>query len=830
MATSLSGVVRVCLPSSPAHCLLDVSSAASLRVRVQLYHLPPLLAEEDVAAAATRALSMECIIHQRVAPLHSQRAQFIQPTREGEAAASPLFAFCFEGVEAGRYHVLAFTELTEEDTDGGGSCGGEAAAARYIDPSRQAFGFYAERADGSALRWPWSVVEVAAGGERVLAPFPLRVPHSFEFVQERRVDSEAAGAWPVSKVAHGSMSLLRGSLVPVLHLSSASPYDRGVAHGHLCAPYILDFWRFYMLEQRFGGDVARYEQFVQRWAAVRVGFFHYSSAALDEARGVVDGMKRAAAQAAAATNGKDGLNLQLEELGRELGVDDILAGYIETRTVISTPAHTASAVPQQQQPQPQQLPQQESGAAKAGSEPVAAAVPGVPASDASLAHHCSQAVLWGGLTSSDGHGGSGGRVIAGRNMDGEIDLRKVTATHSLLIATERDPVSSDKDAPRSFRTISLMWPGLIGTLTGVNETGLYICENAGETQPGSGLVSGLAPVASVQQAALRTLDGRGLTPEAMKDYLAQFVSHTGWDAEEHAPISAEQRQQQQAAKHLAQYASDTQGGFSGPGSIFVVATPPYPGQASAAGSSVPPNGWVIEADRTHTAVRLAGHAPPLDGQLASSALLATNHALSLGFDDLGVLSLDAERRRAPIRAHQRCASLSPLYSGAAASGRLTNWNVPIGPKSYWRFEAGRNKLQAIERRRQRSGRQQQVPAAGAAAGAAKDSGGSNGSSSSSATSPSALGGSLAVQQLLGVEDVKDLLQTMCPAYTEHSFLVDLRSEVEEGSAAGAATAASGAPPRVRVRVHVAVADRMIGMWDAPYAPWHEFDFEELFDA
>jgi hypothetical protein len=817
LGTTLAGFVRLCVPSSPAHCLLDCSNAKALAVRVQLYRLECLKGDEQ---AATRVMSMECVLSSRIKPTHSQRAQLVNAEGTAAAAAAATFSFSFEGLSAGKYHVLAFTELPCDDKAEAES------EPRYYDPSRQAFGFFADRADGSALRWPWAVLELTGDeGQRVqLQPFAMRVPHSFEFLKgvKQQTGSSAgsnadAPVWPLSQVEHGRLHLLSDSLIPVLRLGSSSPYQRGVAHGHLCAAYILDFWRFYMLEARFGGDIPRYESFVARWAAPQVNFFKYSDEALQEARGVVEGMRLAAASAKAAGASFD---LRLEELGgRELGVADILAGYIETRTVISTPA--PATIASSAEPQASNVGSVPSDVA-ATTKPAAAAV------DGSLAHHCSQAVLWGPLTAKKSGAGGGGRVIAGRNMDGEIDLRKVTATHSLLIATERDPVpaasssgasaaASEKGSrsSSSFRTISLMWPGLIGTLTGVNETGLYICENAGETQPGSGIVSGLAPVASVQHAALRALDGRTLTPETLKDFLARFVSHEGWDSATHAPLSPDQRAEAQRAKKLAQYASDTEGGFSGPGSIFVVATPPTTAPVAGATPSSPPapNGWVVEADRGHTSIRLAGQAPPLDGALATSSILATNHALSLGFDDLGVQAVEVERQRAPIRAQERCASLSAQFSGAAASGRLTNWNVPIAPKSYWRFEAGRNKLQALERRRQcalQQQRQQKHSSAAALSAAATK-----------------------TETELGVEDVKELLRTMCPGYTEHAFLVDLQLGDNKSSVAAAAAAAAAAGDQdgraVKVRVHVAVADRFLGFWDAPYAPWVEFDFEELFD-
>jgi len=324
-----------------------------------------------------------------------------------------------------------------------------------------------------------------------------------------------------------------------------------------------------------------------------------------------------------------------------------------------------------------------------------------------------------------------------------------------------------------------------------------MCENAGETQPGTGLISGLTPVACVQHAALRALDGRTLTPAAMQQFLERYVSRTGWDCEKHAALSEEQREARLQKAGLAQYASHTRGGFSGPGSIFVVATPPSPplpqqqqekegavvaaapaarsssSSGSAAPSSSRVHGFVVEADRSHTALRLPGESLPLD---VPTSILATNHALCLGFDDQGVLRAGDEMRRAPIWPGKKCPSLHAQYSGAAANARFTNWNVPVGIKSFWRFEAGRNRLQALDRLRCRA----------AATAASAD--------------PS---------HSMGIDTVRSLLQSMCPGYTEHSFMVDLR-------------------PDGGVRVHVAVASPQVGMWDAPYARWFDFDFADLF--
>lgn len=51
-------------------------------------------------------------------------------------------------------------------------------------------------------------------------------------------------------------------------------------------------------------------------------------------------------------------------------------------------------------------------------------------------------------------------------MDGECDVRKVTVSHFLLFAV--DPAE-----PGYKRWFSAMWPGFVGTISGINEEGLY---------------------------------------------------------------------------------------------------------------------------------------------------------------------------------------------------------------------------------------------------------------------------------------------------------------------------------------------------------------------
>lgn len=761
------GSIELLATRSPRHArflsqvddLEDVHHLAPI-VRIELYALPTLEATD--ADAPPSHMSIECFLQRRLSPVQSLLE--LPDHSSGIPGRVWCYEYSFKSVPAGRYHVLAYT-IGNDDPD----------SQQYDDPQRQAFGFYARHDNGD--RWPWSVVTVTHRPVQ-LTIFSMQAPHSFAWLREHHTAGD--GTAPISpksrslmrQTKHARLKLLSPtSAIPVLTYQSCTPAERGHSHGLLLAPYILDFWTFYLFEQRFAGNRARYEEFINRWVEPAHGFFAYPQEALLEAEGVIAGMQAS------------GISMELEPLGRSYDVRDVLASFIETRTVIAgQSAHVQAAAT--------------AAAAAASATAAAAAAVGVsplllsvsPRTPShrprpSISHHCSQAVVWGQHT-------GGGSVLAGRNMDGELDVRKVTVTHTMLFATDRDLVphapTPDGEVPApsaaSYRTISMMWPSIIGTLTGVNETGLYLCENAGDTQPDSGIVSGLAPVVCVQQAALRQLDGRTLTIAKMRQFLTPYISQTGWDTAAHRKTTEAERAQKLTEDGVPTYVSETSGGFAGPGSIFVVALPPVAGEATASSSapssssrpvsasasasspsSSSPRGFIVEADRSHTCFRTAGPsaaAPPF----LPECLIATNHFLKLGFDDQGVVSRAQESLRSGFQPEKKCASLSAAHAGSYCTNEFTNWNERVSLASQWRFEAGRNRLQAWHRQK----------------------------------------------RWLTIEDVQDLLQVMCPGATEHSFAAEM---TQEG----------------RVIVHVAVATASAGCWDAPYATWHSFNFHELFE-
>ncbi|MCA8963614.1 MAG: hypothetical protein KDC48_01935 [Planctomycetes bacterium] len=241
--------------------------------------------------------------------------------------------------------------------------------------------------------------------------------------------------------------------------------------------------------------------------------FVWPDAFLQEIDGVLVGMQQS------------GIDLSVPELGRDFGRCELLAinAYIETRAMRSS---------------------------------------------------CTQFVAFGERTAGSEIAGG---TIAGRNMDGEIDLRRVTVSHFVLFAV--DPSESGQQ-----RFVSMMWPGFVGTLSGFNAAGVHCMENAGGTGPGP-VVDRLQPISWVMRQALATF-GSDATHADFESLLAAHANSAG--------------------------------GACGPGCIVVFALP----------SAAREPGWILEGDRFGHASRLPGAVSP---RLAG-AVMASNHHLVYGAD------------------------------------------------------------------------------------------------------------------------------------------------------------------------------------------------------
>ncbi len=229
------------------------------------------------------------------------------------------------------------------------------------------------------------------------------------------------------------------------------------------------------------------------------------------------------------------------------------------------------------------------------------------------ASSCTQFAFWGTQT-----GGSelNGGLIAARNMDGECDIRKVTVSHFLLYAVA-------PSEPGHKRWFSAMWPGFVGTISGINEDGLYSMENAGGSGPGP-VPDGIVPCSRIQRTILET-QGREASPESVLKTMETFTC--------------------------------SEGGITAAGSIILWAVP-YSGQDTPA--------FVYEGGRGGGAMR-----SPVDVRPADPInIMASNHHLVYGFD--------ADR---PDHSLGRRVSFSSRWRYEVGMNTLEAWsrqNKPLG--------------------------------------------------------------------------------------------------------------------------------------------------------
>jgi len=117
---------------------------------------------------------------------------------------------------------------------------------------------------------------------------------------------------------------------------------------------------------------------------------------------------------------------------------------------------------------------------------------------------CSQVAFWGSWTVPSG-------VVAARNMDGEIDPHKVTALYTLVHAME---------TPGLRHVVSVMWPGFVGTLSGMSEDGRYLMMDSSSLAQNASRVDGATVLTWALIEALRTMPAEAAkTPEATQAWL-----------------------------------------------------------------------------------------------------------------------------------------------------------------------------------------------------------------------------------------------------------------------------------------------------------------------
>ena len=336
---------------------------------------------------------------------------------------------------------------------------------------------------------------------------------------------------------YGAFARARGGRAVLRLGPGGAPYDRGVAHGHLVARQVMDMLAFFLLEDRVR-HMGAYEGVV-RARLVQQSLFATPQDVLDEARGIVDGVAAA------------GVPLRLDALGRDADKWDIVAlnAYGELTVLDGIPGAVAGAGGDENSGRGHRRRRRRR----------------------SKGPQCTQMVWWGARTAgSDVDGGT----IAGRNMDGEIDLRKVTVSHLLIFAV-------DAGAP-ARRYVSVMWPGYIGSYSGFNEAGTYMMANAGCGGPPSTYPpDGRYPIDTIVLrdflASPALPDGGAVTPAAAARQIAALPGN----------------------------ATTKTGGVLPAGNILVVAQPYTVPGAGAAGDTPVDGGFIFEGDRDGGVVRLA---------------------------------------------------------------------------------------------------------------------------------------------------------------------------------------------------------------------------------
>jgi len=193
----------------------------------------------------------------------------------------------------------------------------------------------------------------------------------------------------------------------------------------------------------------------------------------------------------------------------------------------------------------------------------------------SSASSCTQFAFWGDFTQETALKGG---LVAARNMDGECDVRKVTVSHFLIFAV-------NPSEPGHKRWVSFMWPGFIGTISGINEEGLYSMENAGGTGPGP-IKGNITPCSWIQRNILERKI-RNITPTSILKEMNRFQCDGG--------------------------------GVTAPGSIILWAMP-FHGQENPA--------FVYEGDRFGGKMRCPGEVRPTHPHI----IMASNHHKVYGFD------------------------------------------------------------------------------------------------------------------------------------------------------------------------------------------------------
>lgn len=193
--------------------------------------------------------------------------------------------------------------------------------------------------------------------------------------------------------------------------------------------------------------------------------------------------------------------------------------------------------------------------------------------------------------------------------------------------------------------ISFMWPGFVGTESGINELGVYTMMNTGNMGD-YGVIGDITPVSIQMRSILDSFSNTNFSSDSvLKHVINNFASSESLSKQ----------------------------GTSGGGAIIMTGCPVNYNETNYNITNKNSNIFALEMDRENTIVRLPGDSPDLT---YNTAIMATNH-----FRKLGV-------------------NLTSVNDNPVCNAEYLVYDMDVRTEyfnSSWRYESGRSKLNAINR-------------------------------------------------------------------------------------------------------------------------------------
>ena len=308
----------------------------------------------------------------------------------------------------------------------------------------------------------------------------------------------------------------------VLHLWSNNITQRGIDHGYLLCTQIIDWIEFYLIQTIFRGSVSNYNQFLKFQQSNLVFPTEFTL----EIDGIIRGMK----------NSKQ--SLIVPSLGRNITRYDIMAinSYLEVTAQEDGPFLLA------------------------------------PKYDYIMNGGCTQFIANHNFTDNR-------HLLTGRNMDGECDKTKVTVTHLIIFAIDGRTTSIPK------RIVSILWPGFVGSLSAINEDGVYVMMNTGNMNSVN-VIADITPISIIARSIINDFSNLNFSSITIQKYVID---------------------------NFASNDSSTKQGTSGGGAILVIACDKPINEESM---------FILEMDRLNTIIRKPMDSPDL---MIRDVIMTSNH-------------------------------------------------------------------------------------------------------------------------------------------------------------------------------------------------------------